>query len=178
MFGAGLSIGAGCLVFALAFVLIPVVALAGYFLLGPAQTDIARRAFPSGVELGNVLHQQSASGIREGCVLVIFRLRDQAARSLEANSAAYLEGLEDATQRGQLLSVWAETPAHDVSSADDGPLAYAAWSCSGGSGNDAQLRRAVEAAALPGSYYATYANGEGMLLLIPSERIAVFLYYG
>ncbi len=86
--GAVLSIGAVIV----AAALILVVAIVAYLSVGPPQVDVARRAFPSGVELGESLHQENVSGFREGCVLVIFRLSDESARSLQADAASYLHG--------------------------------------------------------------------------------------
>lgn len=35
-----------------------------------------------------------------------------------------------------------------------------------------------EAISRPGSYYAITANGEGIIILMPELRLAVFYYYG
>lgn len=182
-FEAAARIGAGCLIAAL----LAVAAIAAFlfFALRGSQVDIARRAFPAGVELGDVLYQESRSGGREGCVLVIFQLSDEGVRRLQENSAVYLDGLGDQTISGRMLSGWRETPmwrdrperpypaldtTYDMINAD------AAWSCNN---NIAERASGPRAASLqPGSYYATYANGEGAIVLIPSERVAVFLYFG
>ena len=182
-FQSAASIGAGCLIAAL----LAVAAIAAFSLLAVrgSQLDIARRAFPAGVELGDVLHQESGSGGREGCVLVIFRLGDDAVQSLQENSAVYLEGLGDQTRSGRMLSGWRETPmwrpqperpiagldrVYDMINAD------AAWGCNN---RLAARARGPQTASLQlGSHYATYSNGEGAIVLIPSERVAVFLYYG
>lgn len=176
------SIGAGCLIAAL--LLVAAIAAFLFFALRGSEVGIARRAFPSGVEIGNALHQESQSGGREGCALVIFRLGDEAVRALEENSTAYLEGLGDKTGSDRMLSGWRETPMLD---GRQGPIpltdevnqipADAAWNCNRNRPAE-RVRSAYAAAARPGSYYATYNRGEGAIMLIPSERIAVFLYYG
>jgi hypothetical protein len=111
----------------------------------------------------------------EVCSSAVYRLSDATAEALIRQGGAFFRRV--APPRNQNVrnpySVWAETPVR----ADRVFALGAVGGCGNGGGSlyDRQIEAALRA---KGSYFALTGNKEGMILVAPRARLAVFLYFG
>lgn len=117
-------------------------------------------------------------------------LSDDTASAIATQGVAFFR--DQVTGRGgQALLEWAETPMATRRLYEqfeilepltiDGGVAYGArgaWTCDTGGVTPETLRRAFAAIDDAGAYYTTFNGGEGVLYIIPAERVAVYRYFG
>lgn len=131
-------------------------------------------------ELGNVqvLTSNVHLGLREGCDLHIFELETGVSNKIQEIGITYFDG--DTKPRANrslknkntnLYSQWSYTPVPEDS------YAWGALNCSKETDRELiiRIRSGMENA---GSYYIMTRNKEGVIVVLPNENLAAFLYYG
>jgi len=168
---------------------LPVVGLfALFFLLAlPPLPGWERGPFPQSLALGETVVAQTDGGFREGCGYALIRLADESAREVEAGGEAYLLAMRSG-RNGVQLSPWRETPvATGINESDptlsepitfDGELLFARHTLGCQNAPEVSAALSGDWESQPGSYYATFNRGEGVLYILPKRRLALYLYFG
>lgn len=144
-----------------------------------------RRALPGAVVIDAVLTSSSDGGFREGCSSVVYQLADSTVAAIEKQGLSYLEtgGPPPDENPENRYGPWRETPGEiDLArnlegAAVDIPALDAMGGCGSRSGR-AFSRQIAAAVAKPGSFYMRTSNYEGIILVIPKERLAAYFYLG
>ena len=132
-----------------------------------------RTELPSEIEADELLVGSTDGWFMSSCTSAVYRLSDATAQTLIEKGGSFLRGV--APPPGQSptnpYTGWAETPM-----AGEGVYALNALN---GCARDNPYARQIEAALrVQGSYFALTRNREGMMLVAPRARMAVFLYFG
>lgn len=182
-----LGLATGCLVTP---VLLTIAAIVSFFVLvnQPPPRGWERAPFPEAVEVGAVVVNQSEPvGLLEGCVFVALELSETEAREISEAGLAFFTGLREG-RNGEELERWRETPlvTHPNPNNQNWPLATTLQgepifpqhlrSCAGDPVG--RVRTGMVALDRSGAYYTTFNHGEGILYVIPSERLAIYAYRG
>jgi len=131
--------------------------------------------------LGEVqlLVSEQSDGFREGCAVSIYELSPAVAQKLMSEGLQYLGNdnvPRSAEREDTTYSAWAKTPAPSHNYAEK------ALTCSERLRKHPELQKmtAKIAEALQGEhgFFILTKNGEGMILVMPTERLVAFLYYG
>lgn len=174
-----LGFGLGCL----SPILIPLVFAFAVVLVDLAHGGWERASFPANLELVEILESHSEGVLREGCAFAALRLSERSARRIEAEGLAYFAD-QTRGRDGHALSAWRATPIAFVERADglrthltvEGGNLYAvnAWNCR----LDANRPLSAHFDSNESGYYASFNGGEGLLIVRPGSRTAIYLYYG
>ncbi|GAM97277.1 hypothetical protein U91I_00902 [alpha proteobacterium U9-1i] len=172
-------------------VILPIVALVGWWIFTslPAPFGWERGPFLLAIELGRVVvSEQATAGVREGCGFAVIELTNDEAAEITRGGLGYLSPMRRGRD-GEALEAWRETPIAVRASPGDptrfeqitasgGPMyAGMSWSCTDADAPD-QFEEAQRAVEGPGAYYTSFNGGEGLIYLIPEQRLAVYLYFG
>jgi hypothetical protein len=143
---------------------------------GPGLTSCSdwRQEIPDRIETTEILESSGSGFFREACRNAVFRLSEAGARAIARQGPAFFADIGPPRNENprNRYSAWRETPVAGTVFA-----LHALGGCDGERSGPRQ--REIEAAlSAPGSYYALTANAEGMILVVPSARLAAFLYFG
>lgn len=150
------------------------------------ENALVRGPFPREIGVERVVAISSESGWREGCLAVLLKLRRRTVVRLDENGVEWLGSLRTGRD-GTELSAWAPGPLATREGArltiDGGFLHVGLMAdCSSSADRPAIDRatiRAIEDALARGeAYYATYNDGEGLLIVCPELGLAGSFYLG
>jgi len=139
--------------------------------------DWEKGALPQSVEVTRVLTSGYESDLREGCAIAIYSLSPSMVAGLEQKGIAYL-GHDTQSRNGRTktnpYSDWQKTPV------PTDPYLYA-WHAAYGCGlgfDKTILPRIQEISQSPGGFYIKTKNNEGLILVLPKQKLAVYIYFG
>jgi len=145
-----------------------------------------RHVLPPEIETDGLLVSSSQDGLREGCQAAIFRLSDDMIRKVKRDGIAALGGWPRPPNENERnpYSLWRETPGWiDLKHNGQGSTRtvyglYAMGGCGGDSGERFGKYPVELALTRPGSYFATTANREGIIIVAPIQKIVAYYYFG
>ena len=132
-----------------------------------------RDELPQGIETKALLARSSDGWFMSSCATAVYQLSDATAETLMARGQSFLREVAPPRNEnsGNPYSGWAETPVRG----EGVPALHALGGCGG---VDPYARQIEAALRVHGSYFALTRNREGMILVAPRARLAVFLYFG
>lgn len=164
------------LVGVLAAIALVVAGVSACHVIFPWENDV----LPKVLGPAKLIASEQESGFREGCSYAIFRLPDDVAQKIRDQGLAFLGDDIHPTwdDPRNPYSSWQKTPVPGLSPSGN-PNIYAINAGGGCKNSPAVYTIDVQKiATLPGSYYLLTRNKEGMVLVIPDQRLAVYLYFG
>lgn len=144
-----------------------------YLLFKGVEREHFRQALPAQIEPAGLILIDGMSDFREGCGVAVWRLSEATAASLQQHGFGYLQSAQQA--RGYAESYyrygpWQATPLADAQSMDGWlPLGCA-------DAPEALQEQILRGAQGMQGYYSE--KREGVLLVLPRERLIVFAYNG
>lgn len=141
---------------------------------------------PSTIHSNDVLAASSQSGLMTGCLAAVYRLSEKAALRIQRDGIGYLQnGARPRRESpGNRYGDWHETPG-DIDVARNGEGAeqtvyglYAMGGCGDRSGGEWHSREISQALSRPSSFYTTTQNREGIIIVMPHERLIAYYYWG
>jgi hypothetical protein len=162
---------------------LPVVSFMLFYLYASWNWEI--RILPGVVEIDRVLAARQTGGFREGCSYASYEIQQDFARELIDDGLNYLSHNHPKRTLGfnkyQDEREWKPTPIPEE------PYLYAFGAANGCTNRPAEyfyegtLIDAHELAKEPGNFYSTHGGGggrEGLIIISPKRRVAVYLYFG
>lgn len=144
-----------------------------YLLFKGFEREHFRQVLPVELEPAGLVLIDGISGLREGCGVVVWRLGEASASGLRREGLAYLRGARQARGHDDVYyryGPWQATPLPAAQNAEG-------WLPLGCADAESALQaRILRAAQEPGGYYSE--KPEGVLLVLPAERLIVFGYDG
>jgi hypothetical protein len=143
-----------------------------------------RYQLPVGLEIDAVLASDSEDGLGQGCRAAIYSLAPTTLKRLDDEGIFFLDPnrLPKGEKADNRYGPWRETPG-DIDLKRNGEGAehtifglYALGGCgSSRTMDNPELRRAL---TIPGSFYATTGNEEGIVIVAPKAKLAGYFYVG
>lgn len=127
-----------------------------------------------------LIASEQESGWREGCSYAAFRLADDVVRAIDAQGLAFFgsDTHPPWDDPRNPYGPWQQTPIPDLKPQGDHRI-YALGAAGGCKYSTSVYTVDAEAiAARTGSYYLLTQNNEGMVLVIPHQRLVLYLYFG
>jgi hypothetical protein len=136
-----------------------------------------RHELPDEIEISDVIASSSAGFFMEGCASVVYRLSERTATQVTQRGQTFIREVDPPRNENpdNAYGDWTPTPVIDP---NDTIFALRALGGCNGERGDFHARELRSALDAPGSFYALTSNREGMILVIPRERLAAFLYFG
>ena len=137
------------------------------------------------IGIDHVIASSSSGFFMEGCSAKIYHLSDAAAQQISEKGLPFFATIaspRDENPRNP-YGRWTQTPVPGASPeyGVSGKTLFAMRAlggCGDNPGSAFRTREIEKALRSPGSYYALTRNREGMMLVMPQERLAAFFYAG
>jgi hypothetical protein len=140
----------------------------------PSACADGRQEFPAQIELEEQIASSASGFFMEGCASAEYRLSESTIKAIEADGLSFFRATQPAGGGLHVYRNWTETPL--------APGERLPWDALGGGCDDSrshlrayQLERALQSS---GNFYTFTENHEGMLLIVPSMKLAAFFYVG
>jgi len=144
--------------------------------------------FPRTIDVDAIIASDEQGGLTEGCGAFYYRLSADTIGHLNEDGIAFLQRGPKPRREdlGNPYGAWIETPGeinrHTNGSGPVGSTIYGLYALSGYDSSDEKLKKEAnkisEALEMPGSYYTTTANREGIIIVSPKRGTAAYLYFG
>lgn len=131
---------------------------------------------PAGIGTSYPIHIDGQSDFREGCGVAVFRLDRGTTQRIQAEGIEFLNTARHSRKRSDAYHAfeeWKPTPHPGDIEDDQSILTYGLMCSNARSSLANKLEKAVRA---PGSFYAF--GPEKVIVVLPSERLAVLSWYG
>ena len=141
---------------------------------------------PPNLRVDAVLASDSENGFREGCEAAIYRLAPESIAQLNKEGIGYLNRNRppEGDRARNPYGPWRETPGEiDLNRNGHGAARtifglYALGNGCNHSGRSFNYPELSRAMTRPGSFYATTANREGIIVVAPEAKLAAYFYVG